>query len=184
METNMNFKRVDINEFTLEEAKETLKSKANFEVFGNATQAWKNAGSPAQNTREFKEFCANYLAQKTKNKQGLCCVIIYEPGKADTRERPYQIDNVVNDKGKRKYKTAYLIIDDKTNAILAQTTENKSKAMELAKDLYTKDGYRGTFSCVYAKVVVEGEGKAFTGKYQPSKSAKTGCFIFFGHELS
>ena len=106
METNMNFKRVDINEFTLEEAKETLKSKANFEVFGNATQAWKNAGSPAQNTREFKEFCANYLAQKTKNKQGLCCVIIYEPGKADTRERPYQIDNVVNDKGKRKYKTA------------------------------------------------------------------------------
>ena len=99
MEMNLNFKRVDINAFTLKEAQEILKDKANFEQFANATSAWKNAGSPMQNTREFKEFCASYLADKTKNKQGLGCVIVYEPGKADTRERPYELTDVVNEQG-------------------------------------------------------------------------------------
>ena len=55
MEINLNFKRVDVNAFTLKEAEEILAEKANFEKFANATQAWKNAGSPMQNTKEFKE---------------------------------------------------------------------------------------------------------------------------------
>ena len=114
MEINLNFKRVDVNAFTLKEAEEILAEKANFEKFANATQAWKNAGSPMQNTKEFKEFCANYLAEKTKNKQGLGCVIVYEAGKADTRERPWEMNDVVNELGKRKYKTTYLIIDEET----------------------------------------------------------------------
>ena len=155
MEINLNFKRVDVNAFTLKEAEEILAEKANFEKFANATQAWKNAGSPMQNTKEFKEFCANYLAEKTKNKQGLGCVIVYEAGKADTRERPWEMNDVVNELGKRKYKTTYLIIDEETGKILA---------------------------CIYTKEVVEGEKRAFTMKYQASKSAKEGYFIFFGIE--
>lgn len=182
MEINLNFKRVDVNAFTLKEAEEILAEKANFEKFANATQAWKNAGSPMQNTKEFKEFCANYLAEKTKNKQGLGCVIVYEAGKADTRERPWEMNDVVNELGKRKYKTTYLIIDEETGKILAKTQENKAKAKELAKELYTKGGYRGKLTCIYTKEVVEGEKRAFTMKYQTSKSAKEGYFIFFGIE--
>lgn len=181
MEMNLNFKRVDINAFTLKEAQEILKDKANFEQFANATSAWKNAGSPMQNTREFKEFCASYLADKTKNKQGLGCVIVYEPGKADTRERPYELTDVVNEQGKRKYKTSYWLIEEGTGKVIAKTSENKSKAKELAKSLYVK-GYRGNLECIYVKEVAEGESKAFNIKYQPSISAKEGTFIFFGVE--
>lgn len=182
MEINLNFKRVDVNAFTLKEAEEVLSNKANFEVFINATTAWRNAGSPLQNTKEFKEFCANYLMEKTKNKQGLGCVIVYESGKADTRERPWEMTDVVNELGKRKYKTTYLIVDDETGQILAKTQDNKAKAKELAKELYAKGGYRGKLTCIYTKEVIEGEKKAFTMKYQPSSNAKEGCFIFFGIE--
>lgn len=181
MEVNFNFKRVDINAFTLKEAQAILAEKVNFEQFANATSAWKNAGAPRANTKEFKEFCACYLADKTKNKQGLGAVIVYEPGKADTRERPYEMIDVVNEQGKRKYKTAYWIMDKETGKILAKTQENKSKAKEIAKELYVK-GYRGSLECIYAKEVVEGEPKAFEMNYQPSISAKEGTFIFFGIE--
>lgn len=178
---NLNFKRVDVNAYTLKEAEDILADKANFEVFANATQAWKNAGSPMQNTREFKDFCANYLANKTKNKQGLGCVIVYEQGKADTRERPWEMNDVVNEKGKRKYKTVYLIVDDETDKILAKTDESKAKAKEIAKELFCS-GFRGKLTCLYSKEVAEGEPKAFTMKYQASKNAKEGTFIFFGTE--
>lgn len=182
MEMNLNFKRVDINAFTLKEAEVELAKQVNFETFANATQAWKNAGSPRSNTKEFKEFCANYLANKTKNKQGLGCVIVYEPGKADTRERPYKFTNIVNSKGKRKYVTTYTMIDPASGDLLAKTTENKAKAEEIAKSLYTKSGYRGKVKCYYTKEVAEGEPLAFEMEYQPSKSATTGTFIFFGIE--
>jgi hypothetical protein len=38
MEINLNFKRVDVNAFTLKEAEEILAEKANFEKFANATK--------------------------------------------------------------------------------------------------------------------------------------------------
>lgn len=183
----VNFKRVDINAFTMVEADEVLATKVTYSRFQNATQAWKNAGSPAQNTSEFKEFCAKYLADKCKNKPGLGAVIVYEAGKADTRERPYTLTDVVNEKGKRKYKTTYVIMDvtdPKEPKILAKTQENKAKAKEIAKDLYIKDGFRGKAICKYTKEVVEGETTAFEINYQPSKSAKKGCFIYFGVEAN
>lgn len=101
MEINLNFKRVDVNAFTLKEAEEILAEKANFEKFANATQAWKNAGSPMQNTKEFKEFCANYLAEKTKNKQCLGCVYCLQKLEMlISRERPWEMNDV--DKRTRK----------------------------------------------------------------------------------
>ena len=37
-------------------------------------------------------------------------------------------------------------------------------------------------TCFYNKKVVKGTKEAFTVKYQPSKSAKEGVFMFFGIE--
>lgn len=182
MEANLNYKKVIVNAFTMKEADAEMANQANYERFTNATQAWKNAGSPKETSKEFKEFCANYLAEKTKNKQGLACVIVYEPGKADTRERPYELTDVVNELGKRKYKTTYTLVDDETGKILSKTQENKAKAKELAKKLYTEAGFRGSATCSYTKEVVEGEKIAFKIKYQPSKSAQEGTFIYFGIE--
>lgn len=175
-----NFKRVEVKAFTRAEAVEQVEDT--FFVQRDATQAWKKAGEPSPLDKEFKIFCANYLEKHTKNAPGTACSITYKPGSADTRERPYKMNDVVNEKGKRKYVTTYIIKNKETGEELAKTTENKAKAKELAKKLYTEGGYRGSVICNYTKEVAEGEPIAFTMDYAPSKSSKEGHYIFFGIE--
>ena len=175
-----NFKRIEVNAFTKEEAKEQVKET--FFVQRDATQAWKKAGEPSPLDKEFKEFASEYLKKHTKNAPGVACSITYKPGSADTRERPYKLEDVVNEQGRRSYVTTYTLIDDATGEILLKTTETKTKAKELAKKLYTENGYRGKATCIYAKEVSKGEPLAFKIKYEPSKNAAEGKYIFFGFE--
>ena len=176
-----NFKRVEINAYTRTEAVEQV-NEANYFVQHDATQAWKKAGEPSPLDKEFKEFAAEYLKRKTKNAPGVGCSITYKAGSADTRERPYKLNDVVNEQGRRKYVTTYTLVDDATGEILLKTTENKSKAKELAKKLYVDGGYKGSATCTYTKEVSEGEPLAFKIKYDPSKNAEIGKYIFFGIE--
>ena len=162
-----NFKRVEVKAYTKAEAVDQVKDE--FFVQRDATQAWKKAGEPSPLDKEFKVFCANYLEKHTKNAPGTACMITYRAGSADTRERPYKMNDVVNEKGKRKYVTTYLLKD-------------KSTGEELAKKLYTDGGFRGSIICTYTKEVAEGEPVAFTVDYAPSKSSKEGHYIFFGVE--
>ena len=175
-----NFKRVEVKAYTKAEAVDQVKDV--FFVQRDATAAWKKAGEPSPLDKEFKVFCANYLEKHTKNAPGTACMITYRAGAADTRERPYKMNDVVNEKGKRKYVTTYLLKDKSTGEELAKTTENKKKAQELAKKLYIDGGFRGSIICTYTKEVAEGEPVAFTVDYAPSKSSKEGHYIFFGVE--
>ena len=175
-----NFKRGEVKAYTKAEAVDQVKDV--FFVQRDATQAWKKAGEPSPLDKEFKVFCANYLEKHTKNAPGTACMITYRAGAADTRERPYKMNDVVNEKGKRKYVTTYLLKDKSTGEELAKTTENKKKAQELAKKLYIDGGFRGSIICTYTKEVAEGEPVAFTVDYAPSKSSKEGHYIFFGVE--
>ena len=175
-----NFKRVEVKAYTKAEAIDQVKDV--FFVQRDATQAWRKAGEPSPLDKEFKVFCANYLEKHTKNAPGVACMITYRAGAADTRERPYKMNDVVNEKGKRKYVTTYLLKDKSTGEELAKTTENKKKAQELAKKLYIDGGFRGSIICTYTKEVAEGEPVAFTVDYAPSKSSKEGHYIFFGVE--
>ena len=175
-----NFKRVEVKAYTKAEAIDQVKDV--FFVQRDATQAWRKAGEPSPLDKEFKVFCANYLEKHTKNAPGTACMITYRAGAADTRERPYKMNDVVNEKGKRKYVTTYLLKDKSTGEALAKTTENKKKAQELAKKLYIDGGFRGSIICTYTKEVAEGEPVAFTVDYAPSKSSKEGHYIFFGVE--
>ena len=175
-----NFKRVEVKAYTKAEAIDQVKDV--FFVQRDATQAWIKAGEPSPLDKEFKVFCANYLEKHTKNAPGTACMITYRAGAADTRERPYKMNDVVNEKGKRKYVTTYLLKDKSTGEELAKTTENKKKAQELAKKLYIDGGFRGSIICTYTKEVAEGEPVAFTVDYAPSKSSKEGHYIFFGVE--
>ena len=177
----VNFKSKEISAFTLKEAQEKLAETVNMEVFANATIAWNKAGKPRPGTPEYKVFCSEFLTKKTKNKAGLAGVIVMESGSADTRQRPYSFENVVN-KEKRKYQTFLTVIDDETGKVLVETNGTKTDAKEAVRDLYSKDGYRGNATCFYNKKVVKGTKEAFTVKYQPSKSAKEGVFMFFGIE--
>ena len=175
-----NFKRVEVKAYTKAEAIDQVKDV--FFVQRDAIQAWRKAGEPSPLDKEFKVFCANYLEKHTKNAPGTACMITYRAGAADTRERPYKMNDVVNEKGKRKYVTTYLLKDKSTGEELAKTTENKKKAQELAKKLYIDGGFRGSIICTYTKEVAEGEPVAFTVDYAPSKSSKEGHYIFFGVE--
>ena len=166
----MNFKRMEVNGATKEEAL----AKAPFDIMGDATQAYK--------IWRKKQFMLDYLSKKSKNCAGVGFSLTLESAVADTRERPYRIDDVKNEKGTRKYKTVYQIIDRATGAVLAETSETKAKAKEIAKNLYTEKGFKGNLICTYTKQVLDGEPTAFTVEYTPSKSSRVGSYLVFGIE--
>ena len=177
----MNFKRMEVNGATKEEAL----AKAPFDIMGDATQAykiWRKKQVNGVTDAEKKEFMLEQLAKKSKNCAGVGFSITIESAVADTRERPYKIEDVKNDKGARKYKTIYQIIDKATGAVIAQTDETKAKAKEIAKALYTDKGFKGDLICTYTKQVVDGEPTAFTATYTPSKSSRVGSYLVFGIE--
>ena len=177
----MNFKRMEVNGATKEEAL----AKAPFDIMGDATQAykiWRKKQVNGVTDADKKEFMLEYLAKKSKNCAGVGFSITIESAVADTRERPYKIEDVKNDKGARKYKTIYQIVDKASGKVLAQTDETKAKAKELAKALYTDKGFKGDLICTYTKQVVDGEPTAFTATYTPSKSSRVGSYLVFGIE--
>ena len=177
----MNFKRMEVNGATKEEAL----AKAPFDIMGDATQAykiWRKKQVNGVTDADKKEFMLEYLAKKSKNCAGVGFSITIESAVADTRERPYKIEDVKNDKGARKYKTIYQFIDKATGAIIAQTDETKAKAKKIAKELYTEKGFKGNLICNYTKQVVDGEPTAFTVTYTPSKSSRIGSYLVFGIE--
>lgn len=172
-----NFKTIETKGYTKQEAL----VNAPFQVIRDATQAWKAAGKPMRGNA-LKEFCADYLQKHTKFAEGIGCSITVEAGKADTRERPYTVTDVRNEKGKRKYKTGYRGVDPETGKILFTNFESKAAAKQVAKELYTKHGYRGKVHVSYVKEVVEGEAGAFDVVYTPSQSAVVGTYLCFGVE--
>lgn len=177
----MNFKRMEVSGATKEEAL----AKAPFDIMGDATQAykiWRKKQVNGVTDSDKKQFMLDYLAKKSKNCAGVGFSITLESAVADTRERPYAIHDVKNEKGTRKYKTIYQIFDKATGVLLAETDETKAKAKELAKSLYTDKGFKGNLVCTYTKQVVEGEPTAFTVEYAPSKSARVGSYLVFGIE--
>ena len=98
MTNQVNFKKVEVKGYTKQEAV----AQAPFQVIRDATQAWKAAGKPITD-KALKEFCAEYLTKHTKMAAGVGCSITFEAGSADTRERPYTMIDIKNEKGKRKY---------------------------------------------------------------------------------
>lgn len=181
METKfLNFKKLEVVGATKQEAL----NNAPFSVLYDATQAyknWKEKQEGAVTEAMVKNFCIEYLAKKTKNAAGVGCSVTINAAVDNTRERPYKITDVKNEKGKRKYSTIYTIKDQDTNEILAKCDETKAKAKDVLKQLY-KDGFKGRAICTYNKEVTEGEPVAFYGEYTPSKSAKQGTYMVFGIE--
>lgn len=177
----MNFKRMEVTGATKEEAL----AKAPFDIMGDATQKyklWKKKQVNGITDADIKQFMLDYLAQKSKNIAGAGFSITLESAVADTRKRPYSIHDKKNESGARKYRTTYQLIDKATGTILAETTETKAKAKELAKELYTNKGYKGKIVCTYTKQVVDGEPVAFEAEYAPSTSSQVGSYLVFGIE--
>ncbi len=183
METKIvNFKKLEI----VGESKDAAIAAANlgFDVAGDATQAYKNwlkLQTGAITEKNVKQFMLDYLQKKVKSASGVGYAITIESAVADTRERPYTILDVKNEKGKRKYTTTYRLVDDATGATIGTSQETKAAAKNLAKELILK-GFHGKGTCYYDKVVTEGEPVAFRFQYTPSKSQRNGRWLVFGIE--
>lgn len=177
--TYLNFKKLEVCGATKQEALD----KAPFKVLYDATQAYRNWKEKQDTITEnsLRDFMQEYLQKKTKNAPGVGCSITVEAAVADTRERPYKITDVKNEKGKRKYSTIYTVKNRDTNEIVAKCDETKAKAKEMVKELY-KNGFKGRLVCSYVKEVTEGEPIAFYADYAPSKSTKQGVYTVFGIE--
>lgn len=183
--------------FTKEEAFATTGIDAEFSMLKNATQAWKKAGSPLG--KELSKFLAAY---STKQKL-IGAYIVVDNASADTRERPYKIVNEITD-GKRKFKRSYAIVEAELKVSTTKTTDEegnekevtnvkvlstgategkadkKETAMQLMRDIIAET--KKDYVIKIVEEVVEGKEFAGYGIYTPSKSAKTGKFVFFVQE--
>lgn len=177
----MNFKKMEVTGATKEEALE----KAPFDIMGDATQAYKRWCKEQVNgvtETDKKQFMLDYLAKKSKNCTGVGFSITIESAVADTRERPYSIEDIKNDKGVRKYKTVYRWIDDRTDKIVVECDTTKADAKNALKREYSENGYKGNAHLVMDKKCVEGQAVVAKAKYTPSKSSRIGSYIVFGIE--
>lgn len=183
--------------FTKEEAFATTGIDAEFAMLKNATQAWKKAGSPLG--KELSKFLAAYSAKQKL----IGAYIVVDNSSADTRERPYKIVNEITD-GKRKFKRSYAIVEAELKVSTTKTTDEegnekevtnvkvlstgategkadkKETAMQLMRDIIAET--KKDYVIKIVEEVVEGKEFAGYGIYTPSKSAKTGKFVFFVQE--
>lgn len=181
MENVFSFRKVEVSGSTKKEALE----KAPFYIQGDATPSYKKMLAELKEPLTDKiinEFCINYLKKNSKCAPGSGFSITKQSAVVSTRNRPFKFTNVKNEKGKRKYVLTYQLIDKATGNVLAETNETKAKAKELAKKLYTENGFKGDIICTYTKQVTEGEPVAFECKYTPSKNSHSGLYLCFGIE--
>ena len=155
-------------------------AKAPFEVVGDATQAYLKWKSSVENEDGLKDFLVEYLTKKTKNEEGKGFIITLTPAVQNTRKSPYSINDIKNDKGVRKYKTTYQLVDTTTNVVIAETAESKNKALQLGRKLYKETGLTHDIKCILVKKVIEGSDTLFEMVYNPSKGTQEGEYIVFG----
>lgn len=103
----------------------------------NVTYAWKQAGSPALNSKKFIEFITGQLQKKTKNTPGLGVHLSMESWFKDNKIRPYKIYNCKTE-GARCWIMKYQICEDE---IVEGEIPNYKEDIngELVEDFKTKD---------------------------------------------
>lgn len=127
MEKMMSFKSMEVTGVTKEEALE----HAPFGIQGCADQAYRRARAAhtgAWTAAEEKKFFLDYLAKKSKNIPGVGFYITVESAVRDTRKRPYTIEKFKNE-GTRELAKVFQLIDDETDAILAETPVTRINKM-------------------------------------------------------
>lgn len=181
--TILNFKSVTVSAASKEEAVAQIEEQY-FHVNGDATQSYKNAKAKHEGVwteKDEKAFKLDYLEKKCKSCPGAGFAITVESAVADTRQRPYKIENVKSE-GKRKFSTFYKWMDKSTNTVVCSVDTNKTDAENALKELYKNGSYKGNADLIKTKDVTEGNAVVATATYVPSKNTKPGTWTFFGIE--
>lgn len=161
---------------------EAIAQVNNFVVKFDATTAFRNENEPKG--EELDAFAVEYLQRKIKGIEGVGCIVTLAAGTADTRERPYKVENVITN-GARKWAMTYhgyVGADNKgLNGKLVLSRDTKSEAEQAAKDYVTEN--RVNVKVVVGKKVVQGQAVAMEVKYTPSANTTLGSYLLFGYEL-
>ena len=177
----LNFKKFEISAAKREDAIE--KVSENFNVLGDATQAYKNAKKAAVNgwtDREIQKFCLDYLEKKSKLTPGNGYLVTLDPAVGDTRERPYKFTKIKNE-GKRKNKKFYVWKDVETGVEVCSVDTNYADAERKMKEMF-KNGYKGKVACELIYKITEGNAIVAEAEYTPSAGTKNGTYLAFGVE--
>ena len=165
-------KKITINAYSFDEAKQKALNEG-ITIVRNVTPSFKK-----ENPEDFDEFAQRMLEKnKLTNTTGVGCVVVTEPGSADTRERPYEFINNVTE-GQLTKKRVFEIRTVSDDTLVAEA-ETKVEAARLAKaamktvkkDLICKQVYR----------VDDDHALAFSLNYVPSSNTKLGTYIVFGN---
>ena len=163
-------KKITINAYSFDEAKQKALNEG-ITIVRNVTPSFKK-----ENPEDFDEFAQRMLEKnKLTNTTGVGCVVVTEPGSADTRERPYEFINNVTE-GQLTKKRVFEIRTVSDDTLVAEA-ETKVEAARLAKaamktvkkDLICKQVYR----------VDDDHALAFSLNYVPSSNTKLGTYIVF-----
>lgn len=165
-------KKFEINAFGYEEAKAKA-LEMGLTVVRNVTLSYKK-----EQPVDFDEFAEEMIKKNhLDNAEGVACIVVIEPGAADTRERPYEYVNN-NAKGQLKKKRVFEIRTIKSDTFIGEAMTKgdasklaKSAMKEIREDLYCRQVYK----------VLGDKGLAFTLKYKPSVNTKEGRYIVFGN---
>lgn len=169
-------KKLEISAYNSEEAK-LQAYKDGVTVIYDATIAWKRAGSPIL-TRELNIFVADLMENKSMfDFEGAGIIITLIPGVADTRKKPYKLNNILR-KGRCPLSRAIEIRNAETNEVVGKAL-TKLEAMQLARKLV-----KVLKQDLYGKTVYTSDDLDFEIKYIPSATASLGSYVVFGVEES
>jgi len=155
-----------------------------FKVIRNKTNSWKNAGSPISD-KDFKVFA---VAQMEKEKlteiPGVGFMVVVANGSKDTRERPYTVENVVNEGRTLTERTYEVYRVDNGEIITSLSGEGATKdaAIKAAKEAMVDVKADLDIRVVYR--VKNNKEVVCHVKYTPSVNAELGKYVFVGNELS
>lgn len=178
MDKKVTLKVVTVQGYTKEEA--IRQSGVSLDVKFDATTAWKKDNQPEG--VDLNTFASEYIDQKIKGVSGVGFCVTVEAGKADSREKPYKVTNIVT-KGTRRFKQVYegyTGFSDTEEGTLVLSKYDKGEAVQAAKDYVTAN--KTSVRLRVKKDPVKGEKSAAVIDYAPSLGTQLGTYIIFGYE--
>lgn len=178
MENNFYFKSLEVTGTTKEEAFANTPFTAPVTTWTNATQKWQNflKKNPAPTQAEIKQFELDYAKEK-KLAPGQAAYIVKEAGVADSRERPYKVENVKHE-GTRKNTGIHVAYNLATDEKLCNLAAKKADSIDMVKKMIASGKYRCDIKI--DKERVYDDPTVAIVRYTPSKNRKVGTYRVFG----
>ena len=157
---------------------EALAQAAPMNLMVDATQTYnKWAKTHTVTESEQNEFFQEYLAKKKYNKPNVGAYVVLQPAVADTRIRPYQVNNIKYDAKTHTPESWYVVRTTDGHEVGREKT--KKAAEQVGKDHVT--GFKESVVVDREWAPKENNSRVMTIDYTPSKGSKPAKILAFGY---